>query len=81
MRLSKRGQAKVLQGLPVDTSVYGCKESEGKDFNEDTNFGKLKRIPHPGLQQFLAKYRLYKAKPAEENLGKVFKTLPPRENA
>jgi hypothetical protein len=39
-------------------SAYGRKESEGKDFNEDTNFGKLKRIPHPKLQGFLARYRL-----------------------
>jgi hypothetical protein len=54
--LSKRGRAKLAQQLPLDTS-YGRKESEGKDFNEDTNFGKLKRIPHLGLQAFLAKYR------------------------
>ena len=26
---------------------------EGKDFNEDTNFGKLKRIPHADLQAFI----------------------------
>src|ERR1039457_3654042 len=44
-------------GPALDTSSYGRKESEGKDFNEDTNFGKLKRIPHPGLQTFLRKYR------------------------
>ena len=56
--LSKRGKAKVKAGQPLDTSSYGRKESEGKDFNEDTNFGKLKRIPHPGLQAFLGKYRL-----------------------
>jgi hypothetical protein len=56
--LSKRGKQKIKKGLPVDTSSYGRKESEGKDFNEDTNFGKLKRIPHPKLQTFLAKHRL-----------------------
>lgn len=56
--LSKRGKQKIQKGLPVDTSSYGRKESEGKDFNEDTNFGKLKRIPHPKLQAFLAKHRL-----------------------
>jgi hypothetical protein len=56
--LSKRGMQKIKKGMPLDTSSYGRKESEGKDFNEDTNFGKLKRIPHPKLQAFLAKYRL-----------------------
>jgi hypothetical protein len=56
--LSKLGQEKVNRGLPLDMSAYGRKESEGKDFNEDTNFGKLKRIPHPKLQGFLARYRL-----------------------
>jgi len=29
------------------------KENEGKDLNEDTNFGKLKRIPHQPLQRYL----------------------------
>jgi len=56
--LSKIGQNKVSNGIDLDTSIYGRKESEGKDFNEDTNFGKLKRIPHPKLQEFLSKYRL-----------------------
>ena len=56
--LSKIGKEKYSKGLPLDTSSYGRKESEGKDFNEDTNFGKLKRIPHPKLQSFLSKYRL-----------------------
>ncbi len=56
--LSKRGRRKLKRGEPLDTSSYGRKESEEKDFNEDTNFGKLKRIPHPKLQAFLAKYRL-----------------------
>jgi hypothetical protein len=56
--LSKIGQNKVSNGTALDTSIYGRKESEGKDFNEDTNFGKLKRIPHPKLQKFLTKYRL-----------------------
>jgi hypothetical protein len=37
----------------VSTASYGRKESEGKDYNEDTNFGKLARIPHLGMQQFL----------------------------
>lgn len=54
---SNIGRAKLAQGLTLDTSMYGRKESEGKDFNEDTNFGKMKRIPHPDLQAFLRKYR------------------------
>jgi hypothetical protein len=53
--LSNIGRIKVARGEPVDTTIYGRKESEGKDFNEDTNFGKLKRIPHPGLQAFIKK--------------------------
>lgn len=55
--LSKIGQNKVSNGTALDTNIYGRKESEGKDFNEDTNFGKLKRIPYPKLQKFLTKYR------------------------
>jgi len=53
--LSRRGAAKLAKGTALNTSSYGRKESEGKDFNEDTNFGKLKRIPHPDLQAFLRK--------------------------
>lgn len=55
--LSKIGRQKLRAGLPLDVSSYGRKESEGKDFNEDTNFGKLQRIPHAGLQAFLQKYQ------------------------
>ena len=55
--LSKKGREKLNKGLSLDSSSYGRKESEGKDYNEDTNFGKLKRIPHPKLQQFLRKHR------------------------
>lgn len=51
--LSKIGKAKMSKSLPVDDSIYGRKESEGKDYNEDTNFGKLKRIPYKPLQEFL----------------------------
>jgi hypothetical protein len=51
--LSKKGAAKIAKGRTLDTSSYGRKESEGKDYNEDTNFGKLKRIPHAELQAFL----------------------------
>jgi hypothetical protein len=53
--LSRRGRAKKTKGQPLDATSYGRKESEGKDFNEDTNFGKLKRIPHPQLGAFLLK--------------------------
>lgn len=53
--VSQVGRAKLAKGLPLDDSSYGRKESEGKDFNEDTNFGKLKRIPHADLQAFLKK--------------------------
>lgn len=53
--LSKKGKAKLKRGKNLSTNSYGRKESEGKDFNEDTNFGKLKRIPHPALQAFLRK--------------------------
>ena len=49
--LSRVGRQKVASEL--DTSSYGRKESEGRDYNEDTNFGKLKRIPYPPLQEFL----------------------------
>ena len=51
--LSHIAHEKKNNGLPLDTSGYGRKESEGRDFNEDTNFGKLKRIPHTELQAFL----------------------------
>jgi hypothetical protein len=54
--LSKSGKLKKKCGLPIDDSQYGRKASEGKDFNEDTNFGKLKRIPFKPLQEFLKKH-------------------------
>jgi hypothetical protein len=56
--LSKIGKRKRRQGQPLDETAYGRKQSEGKDFNEDTNFGKLARIPHSSLQAFLAKHCL-----------------------
>jgi hypothetical protein len=37
--ISKIGKAKVKRNQALDTSSYGRKESEGKDFNEDTNLG------------------------------------------
>lgn len=50
---SRIGARKVEESAPLDFGSYGRKESEGKDFNEDTNFGKLKRIPYKPLQEFL----------------------------
>lgn len=54
--LSKYGKAKIRLGQEIDSSLYGRKASEAKDFNEDTNFGKLKRIPFKPLQEFLKKH-------------------------
>jgi hypothetical protein len=51
--ISKVGKTKQANGQPLDITVYGRKESEGRDFNEDTNFGKLKRIPYGPLQGFI----------------------------
>lgn len=53
--LSKAGKIKRAQSAELDRTAFGRKESEGRDFNEDTNFGKLKRIPYKPLQEFLAK--------------------------
>ena len=53
---SRRGRQKLARGEPLDASQYGRKESEGKDFNEDTNFGKLKRVPYFPLQLYLRKH-------------------------
>ena len=53
---SKIGRKRSKQGDALDDSLYGRKESEGKDFNEDTNFGKLKRVPYRPLQLFLKKH-------------------------
>lgn len=51
--LSKEGRAKIRNSQPIDYTSYGRKESEGKDLNEDTNFGKLKRIPYGPLQDYI----------------------------
>lgn len=50
---SKIGRQKLHRGETLDDSQYGRKEAEGKDFNEDTNFGKLKRVPYKPLQLYL----------------------------
>ena len=54
--LSKLGERKIKDGGRVDYSLYGRKKSEGKDLNEDTNFGKLKRVPYEPLQRFIKKH-------------------------
>ena len=51
--LSNQGSLKLSQGIAIDYSSYGRKENEGKDLNEDTNFGKLKRIPYKPLQDYM----------------------------
>lgn len=61
--LSRVGRKKKKQGIALDTTTYGRKEFEGKDFNEDTNFGKLKRIPHRDLQDFLQRCSLSSSEP------------------
>lgn len=54
--LSLIGRQKLQRGEALDDSQYGRKETEGKDFNEDTNFGKLKRVPYKPLQLYLKKH-------------------------
>jgi hypothetical protein len=74
--LSKVGKAKVKKGVALDTTTYGIKESEGKDFNKDTNFGKLKRIPYGPLQALLTKHRVgTSTDEKEENLVEVLEEL------
>jgi hypothetical protein len=51
--MSNAGKRKIACGEALETTIYGRKEEEGYDFNEDTNFGKLKRIPYQPLQEFL----------------------------
>lgn len=51
--LSNQGRQKKAAGIEIDYSSYGRKEDEGKDLNEDTNFGKLKRIPYDPLQKYI----------------------------
>lgn len=48
--VSNKGQAKLKQGVKLN------KLSES-DFEKDTNFGKLKRIPYRALQNFLRKHK------------------------
>lgn len=51
--LSGKGKQKLSANIEIDYSSYGRKEHEDKDLNEDTNLGKLKRIPYPPLQSYL----------------------------
>lgn len=76
---SKRGKAKLKNGQQLDTSAYGRKESEGRDFNEYTNFGKIKRIPHADLQAFLAKHRAGGGAPPG-NLERAIEELGPLDD-
>ena len=54
---SNSGKKKQKNSIPLDgtTGFNDQKGSSGHDYSHDTNFGKLKRIPHPELQQFLAR--------------------------
>ena len=54
--LSNSGRNKLSRGLKLNTKNYGRKESEGYDYNEDTNFGKLKRIPYKPLHLLMKKH-------------------------
>lgn len=66
--LSKVGLDLRRTSGTVDDSSYGRKESEGKHYNEDTNFGKLKRIPYVPLQEFLRKHGLDRDTAGESSL-------------
>ena len=50
--VSKEGARKLGAGLPL----------MDEDYEKDTNFGKLKRIPYPPLMKFLQKHGALKAK-------------------
>jgi len=76
---SEKGRTKLRLGVALDISSYGRKESEGKDFNEDTNFGKLKRIPDLKLQAFLGKHRLGFAEEEEPNLFDILESFEKTE--
>ncbi len=51
--LSKKGMQKLRDGIKIDYTAYGRKEDEERDLNEDTNFGKLKRIPYQPLKNYI----------------------------
>lgn len=51
--LSNIGKKKLKEAQELNTKVFGRKQDENQDFNEDTNFGKLARIPYAPLRSFL----------------------------
>ena len=70
--LSNRGRQKISLGLSIDHSSYGRKEMEGKDLNEDTNFGKLKRIPYGPLANYIMPSnftKFFKEQPGRRSIG------------
>lgn len=82
--LSKIGRAKLKLKQPLDASSYGAKRGEGKDYNKDTNFGKLARIPHAELEAFLAKHCLTELEEEgseQEDLSETLEELPPTTDA
>ncbi len=56
--ISLIGRKKMAEGKELDNTSYGRKSQERKDYNEDTNFGKLNRIPYAPLTSFLKKFGL-----------------------
>ena len=50
--ISQQGRKAKRMGIPLGVT-YGRKANEGHHWNEDTNFGKLARIPYPPLRAFL----------------------------
>jgi hypothetical protein len=70
--LSQIGRKIRRDGGEADHSGYGRKESEGKHYNEDTNFGKLKRIPYAPLQEFMNKHGMNKGTAGESTLSSLF---------
>ncbi len=77
--LSKIGRRKWAAGKPLDTSSFGRKESEGKDYNEDTNFGKLKRIPYAPLDKFIKECQAKSVGVSTEEID-LFPEAPPDED-
>lgn len=56
--VSKQGQAKLARGERLNKKSYGNKKNGGCDYNKDTNFGKLERIPYKPLHELLKKHGL-----------------------
>lgn len=57
LQLSRIEMAERVRGDPWGEAVYSREESEGRDYNEDTNFGRLKGSPHKPLHRLLKKHR------------------------